>query len=102
MVPALPKNERIAGCGSRSPNPLFSRALGESLRSVAGEHPRLVHQPSGVVGTPHTGVVSKIPILKFQIPSRRGNLHRVRGAPRFPKLDLGVRNARDPAFISAV
>ena len=38
---------------------------------MAGEHSRLVHKPSGVVGTPHTGMVSEVTNPKFEIPNRR-------------------------------
>src|SRR6185503_4881889 len=57
MVPALPENKRSAGSRPRSPHSFLSSALGKSLRAVAREHSRLVHQPTGLVGTPDTGVV---------------------------------------------
>src|SRR6266542_3681398 len=66
MVPALSKNKRGSGCGARSPDPILSPALGESLRAMAGEYSRLVHQPAGVVGTPDTCLVPKIPSSKPQ------------------------------------
>ena len=37
----------------------FPAALGESLRAMAGEHSGLVHQPPGLVGPSHPGVVSQ-------------------------------------------
>ena len=37
----------------------FPEALGEGLRAVAGEHSGLVHQPAGLVGPPHSGLVSE-------------------------------------------
>src|SRR4030095_13054287 len=61
MVPAISKNKRGAGRGARSPDPLLSAALGESLRAMAGEHSRLVHQPAGLVGASDTGLVPEIP-----------------------------------------
>ena len=73
----------------------FPSALGKGLRAMAGEHSRLVHQPSGLVGTPHTGVVpqenpnAEIPNPKFMLASSRrlipriGSRMRTRSTPGF-------------------
>ena len=57
MVSALSENRGSARRGARASHPLFSRALGEGLRAVAGEHSGLVHQPAGLVGPSDSGLV---------------------------------------------
>src|ERR1700730_7030785 len=57
MVPALSKNNGNARRRARSSHSFLSRALGKGLRAMAREYSRLVHQPPGLVGPPHTGMV---------------------------------------------
>ena len=77
MVSALSEDEGSARGRARSSHPFLSGALGKSLRAMAGEHSGLVHQPAGLVGTPHSGLVLAKPrIRKFQIPKADGNLRR--------------------------
>src|SRR5882762_10241553 len=102
MVSALPKNERSARTGARPSYPVLSRALGKSLRAMAGEHPRLVHQPPGVVGTPRTGVVPEIPNPKSQIPNRWGCLCRHQSTDRSGKLGPRSRHSRHMVFVVAM
>ena len=46
-----------ATCVARAAQMQFlSRALGEGLRSLDGEHSGLVHQPAALVGASHSGV----------------------------------------------
>ena len=71
MVSPLSENEGSARRRTRSSYSLLSRALGKGLRAVAGKHPGLVHQPSGLVGTRDTSLVSEIRNSKFQIPNLR-------------------------------
>src|SRR3954463_9271708 len=94
MVFALPENAGGARRGARSPDPVLSPALGESLCAMAGEHSGLVHQPPDLVGTSHTGVVPEIPSSKSQIPKRREHLRRRRDAAGSGELAAGSRHAR--------
>ena len=57
MVSALSENEGSARRGARSSDSFLSRALGKGLRAMAREHSGLVHQPAGLVGPSHSGVV---------------------------------------------
>src|SRR5438874_13259419 len=57
MVSAVSEDERSACRRARTLDSVLSGALGKSLRAMAGEHSGLVHQPAGVVGAPHTGMV---------------------------------------------
>src|SRR5216110_2387916 len=100
MVPALSKNQRSTRRRARSSDPLLSRALGKSLRPMAGEHSRLVHQPAGVVGTSHPGLV---PEAKIRNPkSEIRNLCWRRAAARSRELGPRSRYARYMVFIVAM
>src|SRR5882762_1473756 len=57
MVFEISENERSALGGEDTPNSHLPEALGESLRAVDQEHSGLVHQPPGLVGASHSGVV---------------------------------------------
>src|SRR5215212_2650166 len=71
MVPALSKNKRGVGRGARSPDPILSAALGESLCAMAGEHSRLVHQPPGGVGTSDSCLVQRIQTCRGRYGERQ-------------------------------
>src|SRR5262249_15959601 len=43
----------------RGTDEVFSRALGQGLRSLADQHSGLVHQPATLVGTSRAGVASR-------------------------------------------
>ena len=43
--------------GARRKNSFLSGTLAENLRTLDGEHPRLVHQPAVMVGAQDSGVV---------------------------------------------
>ena len=56
-VTAISEDRRSIKRGARPSDPVLSSALGEGLRPMAGEYSGLVHQPAGLVGTSHTGMV---------------------------------------------
>ena len=64
----------------------FPAALGKGVRAMAGEHPGLVPEPAGVVGTPHPGVVragrAKSASASTR-PARAGRRTRTRSTPGF-------------------
>ena len=66
----------------------FPGTLGKGLRAMAGEHSGLVHQPAGLVGASHTGVVSQKQRSEMQqIRSQKFMSHRASG--RSGELDAG-------------
>src|SRR5205085_8402235 len=89
MVFALSKNKRSARGRKKTSHPFLSPALGKSLRAMAREHSGLVHQPAGLVGASHSGVVSQWRNQDSNRIARRG-------------LATGRRYARHLVFVVAV
>jgi hypothetical protein len=56
FVKMKPLAEKALGLARRR-GEVLPAALGEHLRALADEHPRLVHKPPALVGAPHPGVV---------------------------------------------
>src|SRR5438045_1999473 len=100
MVFALPENEGSARRGARPSHPLLSRALGESLRPMAGKHSGLVHQPPGLVGASHTSMVPETEVTGQR--SKVRDLRRHRFTAGFRKLDSRPGHTRHLVFIMAV
>src|SRR5690242_19316699 len=99
MVFALPENEGSARGGARSFDPLLPRALGKSLRPMAGEHSGLVHQPPGLVGTPNPGLVPASGKRKPETGKQRGSRpDRITG----PRMETGRGHARHMVFVVAM
>ena len=92
MVPEVSACRGSARRGRRERRDSFpSRALGDGLPALAGEHPGLVHQPPALVGTSHPGVVSR--------KTESGETpRRYRPTLRSGKLGAGPRRARHLVF----
>ena len=58
--------------------PVLSPQVGEYLCSLDGKHPRLVHFPSALVGTPHSGVVLRFLRQDDRVPRGSVCLFRMR------------------------
>src|SRR5438132_1203730 len=114
MVSALSKDGGGARGSARSSDSFLSRALGKSLRTMAGKHSGLVYQPSDLVGTSDTGLVPKTEI-RGQPPAQRGlrpggrsevrcfrNLCRHRAATESGELGPGFRHPRHLVFVLAL
>src|ERR1700746_1680138 len=102
MVFAVSENERSTHRGARTSHSLLSRALGKSLFPMAREHPRLVHQPSGLVGSPNTGLVPENSKPGCQNTKIWGYLGRHRSTERFGELDARWGYARHLVLIVAL
>src|SRR5438045_990085 len=89
MVSEISENEGGARGGQEASHPFLSPALGKSLRAMAREHSGLVHQPAGLVGASHSGVVSQWRNQDSNRIARRG-------------LATGRRYARHLVFVVAV
>src|SRR5436309_16133074 len=98
MVSAVSEDGRSARGRARTLDSVQSGALGKSLRAMAGEHSGLVHQPAGVVGASHTGLVPEIPNFRSQI----SDLRRHRAAGRGRELAAGCRHARYLVLVLAL
>src|ERR1051326_6668923 len=100
MVFALSKNQRSARGREATSDSFLAEALGESLRAVDQEYSGLVHQPAGLVGPSHSGVVSEAEVRSQKSEVR--HLCRHQTAKGSGKLDSRRRHARHLVFIVAL
>src|SRR5947209_19874463 len=98
MVLEISEDGRGARRGQKTSDSILSPALGKSLPAVDQEYSGLVHQPAGLVGTPHPGLVCES--ARPQIQS--ANLCRDQSAEGSGELDPGYRYARHLVFILAM
>src|SRR5205807_2392264 len=101
MVFEISENQRNAGGGEATPDPLLSAALGKSLRAVDQEHSGLVHQPAGLVGTSDSGMVPPESEVRGQRSEVR-NLCWIEAAEGPGELGSGQRHPRHLVFVMAL